>query len=53
VIENGNYALTFDETSGLLKQITNKVNNINIQLTQNYWWYNSSAGNHADQQSKQ
>uniref|UniRef100_A0A8C2JEK2 Alpha-mannosidase n=1 Tax=Cyprinus carpio TaxID=7962 RepID=A0A8C2JEK2_CYPCA len=40
--------VTFDETTGLLSSLTNLETNQTIQLTQNFYWYNASAGNNKE-----
>uniref|UniRef100_A0A8C1WF86 Alpha-mannosidase n=1 Tax=Cyprinus carpio TaxID=7962 RepID=A0A8C1WF86_CYPCA len=43
-----NKSVTFDETTGLLSSLTNLETNQTIQLTQNFYWYNASAGNNKE-----
>ncbi|KTG40307.1 hypothetical protein cypCar_00007611 [Cyprinus carpio] len=47
-IQNKFLKVTFDETTGLLSSLTNLETNQTIQLTQNFYWYNASAGNNKE-----
>uniref|UniRef100_A0A671T4V8 Alpha-mannosidase n=1 Tax=Sinocyclocheilus anshuiensis TaxID=1608454 RepID=A0A671T4V8_9TELE len=40
--------VTFDDTTGLLSSLTNLETNQTIRLTQNFYWYNASAGNNKE-----
>uniref|UniRef100_A0A672MEJ8 Lysosomal alpha-mannosidase n=1 Tax=Sinocyclocheilus grahami TaxID=75366 RepID=A0A672MEJ8_SINGR len=40
--------VTFDDTTGLLSSLTNLETDQTIQLTQNFYWYNASAGNNKE-----
>uniref|UniRef100_A0A673FUW1 Alpha-mannosidase n=1 Tax=Sinocyclocheilus rhinocerous TaxID=307959 RepID=A0A673FUW1_9TELE len=43
-----NTSVTFDDTTGLLSSLTNLETDQTIQLTQNFYWYNASAGNNKE-----
>ncbi|XP_051528161.1 lysosomal alpha-mannosidase isoform X2 [Myxocyprinus asiaticus] len=47
-IQNKFLKVTFDDTTGLLKSLTNLETQQTIQLTQNFYWYNASAGNNKE-----
>uniref|UniRef100_A0A8C1PA33 Alpha-mannosidase n=1 Tax=Cyprinus carpio TaxID=7962 RepID=A0A8C1PA33_CYPCA len=40
--------VNFDDTTGLLSSLTNLETNQTIRLTQNFYWYNASAGNNKE-----
>ncbi|KAI7795198.1 lysosomal alpha-mannosidase [Triplophysa rosa] len=44
-IQNKFLKVTFDDNTGLLKSLTNLEIQQTIQLSQNFYWYNASAGN--------
>lgn len=43
-VESDTYALTFDESSGLLKSLRNKQSGASTSLSISWGWYNSSVG---------
>uniref|UniRef100_A0A673LWT4 Alpha-mannosidase n=1 Tax=Sinocyclocheilus rhinocerous TaxID=307959 RepID=A0A673LWT4_9TELE len=47
-IQNKFLKVTFDDTTGLLSSLTNLETNQTIRLTQNFYWYNASAGNNKE-----
>lgn len=47
-IQNKFLKVTFDNNTGLLKSLTNLETQQTIQLSQNFYWYNASAGNSYD-----
>uniref|UniRef100_A0A672MJA8 Alpha-mannosidase n=1 Tax=Sinocyclocheilus grahami TaxID=75366 RepID=A0A672MJA8_SINGR len=47
-IQNKFLKVTFDDTTGLLSSLTNLETDQTIQLTQNFYWYNASAGNNKE-----
>ncbi|XP_072039300.1 lysosomal alpha-mannosidase-like [Amphiura filiformis] len=50
-ISNEHYQVIFDGTTGLLKSITELGSNTNLQVSQSYYWYNSSTGNNVSHQA--
>ncbi|KAI4882355.1 hypothetical protein NFI96_027804, partial [Prochilodus magdalenae] len=50
-MQNKYLKVTFDPTTGLLSGLTNLETQQNIQLTQNFYWYNSSDGNSESSQT--
>ncbi|CAM4731854.1 unnamed protein product [Leuciscus chuanchicus] len=47
-IQNKFLKVTFDDTTGLLSSLTNLETQQTIRLTQNFYWYNASAGNNKE-----
>ncbi|XP_044309624.1 lysosomal alpha-mannosidase isoform X2 [Varanus komodoensis] len=44
-MENEHLRVLFDPKTGLLKEIENLDKNISLPVSQNFFWYNASAGN--------
>ncbi|XP_067244068.1 lysosomal alpha-mannosidase [Chanodichthys erythropterus] len=47
-IQNKFLKVTFDDSTGLLSSLTNLETQQTIRLTQNFYWYNASAGNNKE-----
>nr|CAB3263606.1 lysosomal alpha-mannosidase-like [Phallusia mammillata] len=49
-IANAYYKVQFDGSTGLMKTIVNTANSIEMNVSQNLYWYNASTGNNASNQ---